>query len=396
MIENLAPSLASPKQPPIDHQFNKVFDKARGGILIQAPGDRYLRHVNILRFLLPVLLFVVANGFEIYEHWTEITLLNLQLLGEVLFFGVLGPILVFTWVSYVGVLLQKLNLANKQMAALNQGLEKQVAERTAMLALRNEELACANAELAGMNNDLKKLDQMKSDFVALVSHELRAPLTNLNGAIEMTLQSQHELSEQSRRVLQVMASESARLTDFVRTILDLSRLEAGKIKFNPGPIAVKPMLARSVASSLGHTERPVIWHMEAQTPPVWADEIYVEEIVRNILVNAEKYTPSDSPVKISVSTSTARPGFVQIAVTDHGPGIAAEAQAHIFDRFYRIKSEDGGVIPGWGLGLYFAHTLTEAQGGCLTLTSPVHDDAHFPGACFTITLPVAQETPEHD
>jgi len=359
----------------------------------QVVGDRQLRQLNILRFVLPTVLFLVANGFELHEHWGEIVLFNVQLLGEILIFGMLGPVLVFTWLSYIGVLMKKLAITNQRMAALNHSLEQQVADRTATLALRNRDLAGVNADLAHKNQELQQLDQLKSDFVALVSHELRAPLTNLNGAVEMTLHAQHELPIPTRRLLEVIGAESSRLTCFVQTILDLSRLEAGKIKFNPGLVAVRPVLVRNVVATLGHTNRPIKWWIEGQIPPVWADEAYLEQVLRNLLVNADKYTPAGSPVEITIVASAEA---VQIDITDHGPGIPVEAQCHIFERFYRQPLEDGGVKPGWGLGLYFARALTEAQGGRLTLTSPVRDDAEHPGACFSILLPLAKEMDERD
>lgn len=362
----------------------------------QAVRNKHLRQVNALRFILPALLFFTANGFELYEHWGEIVLFNMQLLGEIVIFGMLGPVLVFVWMSYISTLMKKLALANQRMATLNQSLEQQVAERTAQLALRNQELAGANADLAAKNQELQQLDQLKSDFVALVSHELRAPLTTLNGAVEMTLCPQYEVPGPARRLLEVIGAESKRLTHFVQTILDLSRLEAGKVKFNLGLVAVKPLLARSVTATLGHTGRPILWRMDGALAPVWADELYLEEVVRNILTNADKYTPPDTPVEIAVASSSAHPGSLQIDITDFGPGIPAEAQLHLFDRFYRQTAVDGDVTPGWGLGLYFARVLTEAQGGRLLLTSPVRPDPDQLGTRFSIMLPLAEETNTSD
>ena len=248
-----------------------------------------MRQVNALRFILPTLLFFTANSFELYEHWGELIRFDVQLLGEILAFGMLGPVLIFVWMSYISILMKKLAFTNQRMATLNQSLEQQVTERTVLLALRNQELAHANADLAAKNQELHQLDQLKSDFVALVSHELRAPLTNLNGAVEMTLHTQHELPAPTRRLLEVIGAESKRLTRFVQTILDLSRLEAGRIKFNPGLVAVRQVLARNVAAALGHTDRPIKWWVEGQIPPVWVDEVYLEQVVRNLLVNADKY-----------------------------------------------------------------------------------------------------------
>src|SRR5690606_15124021 len=126
-------------------------------------GERYLRQVNTLRFVLPVLLAVVSTGFELYEHW-GVLIMDIQLAGEILFFGLLGPIMVFAWLSYIGVLLRKLNAANSRAMQRNHSLEQQVAERTAALAARNLDMAKVNEELAGANAELQKLDQLKSDF----------------------------------------------------------------------------------------------------------------------------------------------------------------------------------------------------------------------------------------
>lgn len=379
MLEHIAvPSL----QP-----LHERSERKRTTTSLQVLHEKYLRLVNILRFVLPALLLIVANGFELYEHWNEIFLFDMQLLGEILIFGVLGPILVFVWLSYIGVLIKKLAFAHRELAMMNATLEKQVAERTATLDVRNRELASANAALTNKNEELRQLDRLKSDFVALVSHELRAPLTTLNGALEMTLNAPCTLPEQPRQLLEVMARESRRLTRFVQTILDLSLLEAGKIKFNPGMVAVKPLLARSVVVTLGNTDRPIVWQTASPVPPAWADEVHLEQIVRNILTNANKYTPPGTPVEIAVSQAG---GGIQIDITDHGPGIPASAQQQIFERFYRQPDADGGVMPGWGLGLYFARALTEAQGGRLTVASPVHADAEHPGTRFSILLPLAE------
>jgi signal transduction histidine kinase len=358
-------------------------------------GERYLRQVNVLRFVLPILLAIVSTGFELYEHW-GVLIMDIQLAGEILFFGLLGPLMVFAWLSYIGLLVRKLNAANRSAAQLNQSLEQQVAERTAALAARNLDLAKVNAELATANQELQKLDQLKSDFVALVSHELRAPLTTLNGALEITLRSECELPPRARRVIEVMSTESERLTHFVQTILDLSRLEAGKVKFNPGLLSLKPMLTRIADATVCLNGRNVNWQFEPQLPPAWVDEIYLEEVIKNILVNADKYSPAGAPVAIAVHRSRSHANMVAIDVVDHGPGIPPAQQQQIFERFYRQDTAEHGTTPGWGLGLFFARALVEGQGGRLSVTSPVRADAHQPGTCFTVTLPLAEEEPTDD
>ena len=184
-----------------------------------------------------------------------------------------------------------------------------MVERTSALEQRNTELDKANHEL-------QKLDEMKSEFVSLVSHELRTPLTAINGGLEVALQAK-SLSPTSRHTLEAMMDESARLTQFVQTILDISRLDAGRLTLNLGPVAVSPILYRSVEVVLG-ARREIKWNLPAEIPPVWADEVYYEQIIRNLLRNADKYSPPEMPIEINVHLNA---GNVNVEVIDHGVGI---------------------------------------------------------------------------
>ncbi len=340
--------------------------------------------VRVIQWALPLILFAIVAGYESWEHLVQKgqSIADIHFTGEIFFFGLLGPTAVFGVLGYVRRLLDEQWRARLELERLNRELESRVAERTAALAQRNAELARANAEL-------QQLDQMKSDFVALVSHELRAPLTALNGGIELALQEAASLPPAARRTLEVMARESERLTRFVQTILDLSRLEAGKLALTLGPVAALPLLQQAVEAVLPDGHRPVQWDVPHDLPPLWADETYLAEIVRNLVRNADKYSPPSRPIHVA---ARAADSCVCLCVTDHGPGLPPEMQERVFEHFYRgTRRESAG--PGWGLGLYFARKLTEAQGGQVTLRSPVFADPAAPGAEFTLTLPVA-DSPE--
>lgn len=132
---------------------------------------------------------------------------------------------------------------------------------------------------------------------------MRGPLTTLNGGLELALQANTDLPPQSRRILEVMAHESARLTQFVQTVLDVSRLEADKLVFNMGPVALHPLLYRVVKTSYANSTREVSWSIPDGLPPVWADETYLEEILSNLLSNADKYSSPNMPVVIAAQTN---------------------------------------------------------------------------------------------
>ncbi len=342
-----------------------------------------LRVVAIIRFVLPLALCLLALGFEFGEHGgaNEAQRENWPGMSEMVIFGFIGPAAVFATMTYVVVLLREINVVHSRVTELNQGLERLVAERTV-------DLQTSNAELAQANCRLHELDQMKSDFVALVSHELRAPLATLNGGLEVALQHPDDLPVRARRVLDLVMGETLRLTQFVQTVLDVSQLEAGKLHLNYGPLAVQPMLRRAVEIVFGPDALRVDWHIPASLPPAWGDEIYAEEAIRNLLRNAQKYTPPHSRIELAVMQGD---HCMQVCITDYGPGIPAEVQDKIFEQFYRV-GQSGELAPrGWGLGLHFARSLIVAQGGSVSLTSPAHANPETPGARFTVELPIAEE-----
>ena len=345
-----------------------------------------LERANKIRFYLPIILFVFVASYETWEHiLIEGKLFfNLHWTAEILFFGIFGPIAVYFVLTYVVNLLEKQVEVTSELEAFNLTLEQNVAERTEMLAERNAELAQANEEL-------KVIDRMKSDFVSLVSHELRGPLTTLNGGLELALQNPDEIPPKSRRVLDVLAQESQRLTNFVQTILDVSRLDAGILSLNQGPVAVAPMLQRAIDLVFISGEREIIRDIPNNLPPIWVDENYFEKIVCNLLSNADKYSPGESPIELSV---TAKDHHLEFNVTDYGPGISPEMQERVFERFQRLETGDSIESKGWGLGLYFAKALIEAQGGQIMLTSPAHTEGSSPGASFLLTVPIAAGAPK--
>jgi len=339
--------------------------------------------LNLLQWVLPLVLSVTAIIFEFVEHGLENELdYDLAFISEILIFGLLGPICIGLIIIWMRHLMAAEKQAVAEINILNHELEKKIAERTVALEQRNTELDKANHEL-------HKLDEMKSEFVSLVSHELRAPLTAINGGLEVALQSADSLPPASRRTLEAMMDESARLTEFVQTILDVSRLEAGRITLNLGPVPVVPILHRSVEVILG-TRRTVKWNLPPEIPPIWADEIHYEQIFRNLLLNADKYSPAKTPIEINVHVDARS---IRVEVTDHGVGIPNDMQENIFERFQRGQSGESAP-PGWGLGLYFAKKLTEAQDGALTLHSPAWPELDAPGSSFSITMPIAADVPD--
>ncbi len=359
------------------------------------PRPRALRLLDTVRWVLPLVLGVVAWVFEWTEHLSaEHEPLTPGFYGEVLLFGVVGPVVVAIVLTWVRRLVVTLEATTSALEAVNRDLETIVAERTANLQAATGELADRNRQLARANEELRELDRMKSDFVSLVSHQLRAPLTNINGALELVSQDAELLPAASQRTLRILAEEGHRLSHMIETILDVSRLEAGQLTPSAGPVALEPLLARVCASVVANEADRRDWKLEVtpELPPVWADETLLEEIVRNLVENAVRYSRLGQPIDVSARRA---PGGVTISVADRGPGIPAEKQRDIFRSFFRLDQSESAP-GGYGLGLYFADKLVRAQGGEILVESPIWPDRVAPGTRFLFTLPVVEEVPSED
>lgn len=344
-----------------------------------------LLDLDVLEWALPIFLSAIAIIFEMVEHLQKDELLDPGFIGEMIIFGFMGPIIIRGILVWMHGLMDAQKKANAEILILNRDLEKKVDERTAALEQRN-------AELDRLNRELRALDEMKSDFVAMVSHELRAPLTALNGGLELALQSSENLSPRSRAVLEILEEESNRLTNFVQTILDVSRLEAGKLAITLGPVAVHPLIEQAATIVLASGQRKVEWNITPNLPPIWGDETYLEQTIRNFISNADKYSPAHKPIQLCACLDRNQ---IRISVKDYGPGIPTDVGERLFNRFSRIQIAESSP-PGWGLGLYLGRKLIEAQNGTIGFVSPIWEkDGVKWGTEFYIVMPIAQ-TPEDD
>ena len=228
----------------------------------------------------------------------------------------------------------------------------------------NDELGELAAAFERMRLKLENLDRARREFIANASHELRTPLFSLGGFLE--LMTDEELDEETRReFLGTMREQVDRLAKLATDLLDLSRLDAGRMHVQWEPVdlgAVAQTLAEEFGVLAERRGQRLIVEIDGE-PIARADELRVLQAGRALLDNALVHTPRDTQVTVRAWSESGR---ALLAVADDGPGVAPESAPHVFDRFYRVE---GDVASGSGLGLAIARELATLMGGDVTLDS---------------------------
>jgi PAS domain S-box-containing protein len=232
-----------------------------------------------------------------------------------------------------------------------------------------------------------EVDRLKSEFVATVSHELRTPMTSIKGYVEILLMgAAGNLNEQQSHFLKVVKENTERLAILVNDLLDVSRIEAGKIKLSMAPLDMTE-LAEKALSDLDHRCRQdgkaisIEINAYPNLPRAVGDQERVRQILDNLLDNAYSYTPAGG--KIALSLGPADNG-IQVDIMDTGIGITAKDQARIFERFYRGEAPLVLSTPGTGLGLPIVERLVEMHKGKIWFSS---SGIKGEGSTFSFTIP---------
>jgi signal transduction histidine kinase len=268
-------------------------------------------------------------------------------------------------------------------------LEQQLTQHRNELRLARDELLRQNRELDAANSELRQLDELKSEFVSVAAHELRTPLSSILGYVEILLdESFGPLSHSQRDYLEIVQRSASRLADITKNLLDVTRIEAGRIDLVLLPTDL-PALVAAVAAEfepqLETKSQRLTLRARPKLPPVLADETRAAQILGNLLSNASKYTPDGGAITVSVSP-TEEEGFLQVAVEDTGVGISYEDQDKLFTRFFRADSASRTRASGAGLGLYITRSLVELHGGRIWFESELDK-----GSTFYVTFPTAED-----
>jgi sigma-B regulation protein RsbU (phosphoserine phosphatase) len=260
-------------------------------------------------------------------------------------------------------------LANQlAMAGVNAQLYSEVQAYSHAM---EEKVAWRTAELEQANTRLRELDRLKSDFLSTVSHELRTPLTSIRSFSEILLRYGVEDTEKRKNFVSIIHNEAERLTRMINDLLDLSKIEAGRLDLHPEQLELGPVFSRALDT----------------TYPLFAEKgiSVVSEIEAGMLSNSMNFSPENGEIRL---TGRRRDDFALISVADQGPGIPQDRLEQVFERFYQERDLQKPHHLGTGLGLTISREIVERMGGAIWVESEPGA-----GAVFSFTVPLSLKQP---
>lgn len=241
------------------------------------------------------------------------------------------------------------------------------------------------AALARDITERRKLDKRKDDFIIMASHELKTPITSLKVFTQL-LQNQAKETPHLLNQLNKMDGQLNRLSALVNDLLDISKIEAGKLELHKENFSINELLLDTIEIIQGITPNHQLIYTPTDSIQVYGDRDRINQVIINLITNAIKYSPGADKVEIGLSTHD---NCVELAITDHGMGISPEHQFKIFERFFRV-SGSSDTFPGLGIGLYLSSEIIHRHGGQITVKSHPNQ-----GSTFMVRLPTKWQTPRY-
>ncbi len=290
------------------------------------------------------------------------------------------------------------HLARVADAFVLEGMKRAMSARMHMATVEeaSRELTEKNRRLAQAVERLQEADRVKSNFLATVSHELRTPLTSVIGYSEMLLEGiAGPLNDEQREYVRTVMEKGDQLLQLITGILDISRMEAGQMKFSREPFELAEVVSVALSTIAPHARtKKLNIHLELpdELPRLLGDRDKVRQVLLNLLGNAVKFTPEGGAITIRAYLQHADEDvprdMMRVDVSDTGIGIAPEHQGRVFDPFYQVDNSSTREYGGTGLGLNIVRRFIEAHGGRVGVESE-----EGRGATFWFTLPIAPADP---
>jgi two-component system sensor histidine kinase BaeS len=298
--------------------------------------------------------------------------------------GLTGALLLFSGlISSMRRPLEELVSAAGRLAAGDRSTRVEVGglAETATLGTAFNEMA---EELEQEEVRRAELDRLKDEFVLTASHELRSPLTSVQGFAELLMLERESLTPRQAETVEVILDNCRHLVRLLNDLLDLARSDAGRLSIRPQPTEVAPLVEDVVRTMRAQTEaggQVLSEQIEPGLPAIYVEPDRVRQILVNLLTNAHEYSPEGASIGVAARAVGAE---VEITVSDDGPGIPDEQLEHIFERFTRGDAGLTQRVGGTGLGLAISKSLADLHGGSISAESTVGQ-----GSTFRLRLPVA-------
>jgi signal transduction histidine kinase len=302
--------------------------------------------------------------------------------------GLTGALLLFSGlIASMRRPLEELVDAAGRLAAGDRSARVEVGglSETATLGAAFNEMA-GELELEASQRD--RLDRLKDEFVLTASHELRSPLTSVQGFAELLMLERDSLTPKQVETVEIILDNCRHLVRLLNDLLDLARSDAGRLAVTPKPTEVAPLIDDAVRTMRGQTESAnqiLTQQVDPGLPPINVEADRIRQILVNLLTNAHDYSPEGASIEVTARVIGAD---VEIAVTDNGPGIPESQLEHIFERFVRGDAGLTQRVGGTGLGLAISKSLVELHGGTLSVESTVGV-----GSTFSFRLPISTRPP---
>jgi signal transduction histidine kinase len=315
---------------------------------------------------------VVAQGerrAELRDQISSDTRDTTLLVAAGLIAGLTGALLLFSGlIASMRRPLEELVAAAGKLAAGDRSARVEVGglSETATLGAAFNEMA---DELEREASQRDRLDRLKDEFVLTASHELRSPLTSVQGFAELLMLERDSLTPKQVETVEIILDNCRHLVRLLNDLLDLARSDAGRLAVSPRPTAVAPLVEEAVRTMRAQTEssnQVLVADLEPDLPPISAEADRIRQILVNLLTNAHEYSPEGASIEV---TARVIDDEVEIAVTDNGPGIPEDQIEHIFERFVRGDAGLTQRVGGTGLGLAISKSLVELHGGTLAVES---------------------------
>jgi signal transduction histidine kinase len=283
-----------------------------------------------------------------------------------------------------------------QLARTFNQMSRSILDREKQIEKAQEELKKRDEILVKTNKELERLNELKSDFLSTVSHELKTPLTAIKGYVSLMKNSKiGPINQQQYKCLAIADERVDHLNNLISDLLDLSKIEANRYAIKSKQDDLARLISNTV-SSLSPIFKNKKLNLEVRIPqglsPVHMDAPKISQVLTNLLSNAIKFTPSGGDIMVSVIQDVSQnggsgSGFVQVDISDTGIGLAPEQREKIFEKFYQVDHSPTREYDGTGLGLPIAKKIVELHGGRIWVKK-----RRGKGSTLSFTIPMGVET----